>query len=196
MLQAALTGGIASGKSYCLAGFEGLGIPTIDADLLARLAVAPGSPGLAAVVQRFGRGVLRDDGTLDRSALGRIIFADRTARADLEAIVHPDVYRRIREWFARLPPATPVAIADLPLLYETGHQHDFDRVIVCACNADEQLRRLVARDGLSEPEARARLAAQWPIEEKAERADYLIQTDGTFAETDAQVRAVAESLRT
>jgi dephospho-CoA kinase len=195
MLQAALTGGIASGKSYCLGRFEGLGIPTIDADLLARLAVAPGSPGLAAVVQRFGQAVLRDDRTLDRSALGRIIFADRTARADLEAIVHPDVYRRIREWFARLPPATAVAIADIPLLYETGHEHDFDCVIVCECSADEQLRRLVARDGLSEPDARARLAAQWPIEEKAERADYVIRTDGTFAETDAQVRAVAESLR-
>lgn len=196
MLQAALTGGIATGKSYCLARFEALGIPTVDADRLARLAVAPGSPGLTAVIERFGRSVLRDDGTLDRSALGGIIFSDRAARADLEAIVHPEVYRRIREWFAKLPPATPVAIADIPLLFETGHQHDFDRVIVCACSADEQLRRLVARDGLSEPEARARLAAQWPIEEKAGRAHYVIRTDGVLAETDAQVRAVADSLRT
>lgn len=196
MLQTALTGGIASGKSYCRARFESLGIPTLDADRLARLAVAPGSPGLGAVVERFGRSLLREDGTLDRAALADIIFADRTARADLEAIVHPDVYRRIREWFAKLPPATPVAIADIPLLFETGHQHDFDRVIVCACSADEQLRRLVARDGLSEPEARARLAAQWPIEEKADRADYVIRTDGTFGETDAQVRAVAEALLT
>ena len=195
MLQTALTGGIASGKSYCLARFESLGIPTLDADRLARLAVAPGSPGLEAVVERFGPSLLRDDGTLDRAALADIIFADRTARADLEAIIHPDVYRRIREWFAKLPPATPVAIADIPLLFETGHQHDFDRVIVCACSADEQLRRLVARDGLSEPEARSRLAAQWPIEEKAHRADYVIRTDGTFGETDAQVRAVAEALQ-
>jgi dephospho-CoA kinase len=195
MLRAALTGGIATGKSHCLARFDALGIPTVDADRLARLAVAPGSPGLTAVVERFGPSVLRDDGTLDRSALGRIIFADRAARADLEAIVHPDVYRRIREWFARLPPATPVAIADIPLLFETGQQHDFDRVIVCACAAAEQLRRVVARDGLSEPDARARLAAQWPIEEKATRADYVIRTDGTFAETDAQLRAVADSLR-
>jgi dephospho-CoA kinase len=194
MLQAALTGGIATGKSYCLAQFEALGIPTVDADRLARLALAPGSSGLAAVVERFGPSVLREDGTLDRADLARIIFADRVARADLEAIVHPDVYRRIREWFAKQPPATPVAIADIPLLFETGHEHEFDLVIVCACSAEEQLRRLTARDGLSGPDARARLAAQWPIDEKAGRADHVIRTDGTFAETDSQVRSIAESL--
>ena len=194
MLQAALTGGIATGKSYCMARFEALGIPTIDADRLARLAVAPGSPGLAAVVERFGASLLRPDGTLDRAALGAIVFADRGARADLEAIVHPEVYRRIREWFARLPSPVPAAIADIPLLFETGHQHDFDRVIVAACSADEQLRRLVARDGLSEPEARARLAAQWPIDEKVNRADYVIRTDGTFEETNRQVREIAGRL--
>ena len=195
MLQAALTGGIASGKSYCMTRFEALGIPTIDADRLARLAVTPGSPGLAAVVERFGASLLREDGTLDRAALGAIVFSDRGARADLEAIVHPEVYRRIREWFARLPSSASAAIADIPLLFETGHQHDFDRVIVAACSPDEQLRRLVTRDGLSEPDARARLAAQWPIDEKVNRADYVIRTDGTFAETDAQIKAVAESLR-
>jgi dephospho-CoA kinase len=195
MVEAALTGGIATGKSHCLARFGTLGVPTVDADRLARLAVAPGTPGLAAVVERFGASVLRPDGTLDRAALGGIVFTDRSARADLEAIVHPDVYRRIREWFGRLPPSTPVALADIPLLFETGHQHEFDRVIVCACSPDEQMRRLMARDGLREPEARARLAAQWPIEEKVRRADYVIDTGGTFAETDAQVRAVAEALR-
>jgi dephospho-CoA kinase len=190
MLQAALTGGIATGKSYCLGKFEALGVPVIDADRLARLAVAPGSPGLAAVVERFGGSVLREDGSLDRSALAAIVFADRGARADLEAIVHPDVYRRIRDWFARLPPPTPVAIADIPLLFETGHEHDFDSTIVCACTAAEQLRRLVVRDGLTEADARARLAAQWPIDEKVRRAEYVIRTDGTFPETDAEVLRV------
>ena len=190
MLQAALTGGIATGKSYCLARFEALGIPTLDADRLARLAVAPGSAGLAAVVDRFGPSVIREDGTLDRGALAGIIFADRTARADLEAIVHPDVYRRLREWFARRPPATPIALADIPLLFETGHEHEFDCVIVCACSPDEQLRRLIERDGLSEPDARARLAAQWPIDEKARRADYVIRTDGSFTDTDAEIDRV------
>jgi dephospho-CoA kinase len=194
MLRAALTGGIATGKSYCLAQFEALGVPVLDADRLARLAVAPGSAGLAAVVERFGSAVLRPDGSLDRSALAAIVFADRVARADLEAIVHPDVYRRIREWFVRLPPATPVAIADIPLLFETGHEHDFDAVIVCACTPEEQLRRLVTRDGLTGTEAEARLAAQWPIDEKVKRADYVIRTDRTFTETDEQVRGVHDSL--
>ena len=195
MLQAALTGGIATGKSYCLARFAALGVPTIDADRLARLAVAPGSAGLAAVVARFGPVMLRDDGTLDRPALARVIFADRAARADLEAIVHPDVYRRIRDWFAQLPLTTAVAVADIPLLFETGHEHDFDAVVVAACSADEQLRRLMVRDGMSEADARARLAAQFPIEEKVRRAHYVIRTDGNFAETDAEIQRVFELLR-
>ena len=194
MLHAALTGGIATGKSYCLGRLAALGVPTIDADRLARLAVAPGSAGLTAVVERFGGGVLRDDGTLDRSSLARIIFADRTARADLEAIVHPEVYRRIREWLAQLPLPTPYAVADIPLLFETGHEHDFDRVIVAACSADEQLRRLVQRDGLSDADARARLAAQSPIDEKVRRAHFVIRTDGSFEETDAEIRRVHHAL--
>ena len=194
MLQVALTGGIATGKSYCLARFAELGVPTIDADRLARLAVAPGSAGLAAVARRFGAAVMRADGTLDRAALAKIVFADRTARADLEAIVHPDVYRRIREWFAQLPLGTPLAIADIPLLFETGHEHEFDAVVVAACSPEEQLRRLVARDGLPEADARARLAAQSPIDEKVRRARYVIPTDGGFAATDAEIERVYRSL--
>src|SRR5688500_15937611 len=99
MLRAALTGGIATGKSHCLARFAALGVPIIDADLLAREAVAPGTQGLAAVAGRFGAAVLNADGTLDRAALAAIVFADRAARAALEAIIHPEVRRRIREWF-------------------------------------------------------------------------------------------------
>lgn len=194
MLQAALTGGVATGKSYCLERFEALGVPVVDADRLARLAVAPGSPGLAAVVERFGDSVLRRDGTLDRAALAAIVFADRVARADLEAIVHPDVYRRIREWFARLPPSTGLAIADIPLLFETGHEHEFDKVIVAACSVEEQLRRLIVRNGLDEADAQNRLAAQWPIGEKVRRADYVIWTGGSFSDTDAAVRRVFEAL--
>ena len=195
MLRVALTGGIATGKSYCLRHFAELGVPVVDADRLARDAVAPGSPGLAAVVQHFGPELLLADGTLDRAALARIVFEDSRARASLEAIVHPEVYRRIREWFVNLPAASGVAIADIPLLFETGHNHDFDAVIVAACRPDEQLRRVMARDGLSEHDAKARLAAQWPIEEKAKRADHVIWTDRSFAETDAQVAAVLTKLR-
>jgi dephospho-CoA kinase len=195
MLRAALTGGIATGKSYCLAAFGRLGAATIDADRLARDVVQPGTPGLVRVAERFGSGVIQADGTLDRPALGRIVFADRTARADLEAIIHPEVYRRIAEWFANLPAGTRIAIADIPLLFETGHEHDFDRVIVAACDPAEQFRRLVVRDGLTEEAARARLDAQWPIAEKAARAHAVIRTDGSFSETDAAVKRIYEKLR-
>ena len=193
MVRAALTGGIATGKSYCLARFASHGAAVIDADDLARAALAPGTRGLQLVAERFGPGILRPDGSLDRPGLARVVFADRVARADLEAIVHPEVYRGIREWAADLPAGTRVAIADIPLLFETGHQHEFDRVIVCACDPDVQLSRMMSRDGLSEAEARARLAAQWPIEEKAARGDYVIRTDGSFLETDAQIDTMFEA---
>ena len=194
MLRAALTGGIATGKSYCLERFAGLGVPVVDADVLAREAVMPGSPGLRAVVDRFGPGVVGADGALDRSALGRIVFGDGKARAALEAIIHPEVYRHIREWFANLPPGTRLAIADIPLVFETGHNHDFDAVIVAACDPEEQARRVMARDNLSAADARARLAAQWPIEEKVRRATRVIWTDGGFPETDRQVADTLHAL--
>ena len=195
MLRVALTGGIATGKSFALSRFALLDVPTIDADVLAREAVAPGSAALEAIRARFGHSVLLPGGALDRAALGRIVFASRAARAELEAIVHPDVYRRISEWFVTLPPATPIAIADIPLLFETGHDPAFDRVIVCACHPAEQLRRLMLRDRLPESDARARLNAQWPIEEKVARADYVIRTDGTMSETEGEVRMIYERLK-
>ena len=194
MVRVALTGGIATGKSHCLQRFAELGAPVIDADSLAREAVAPGTPGLSAIAVRFGSGLVRPDGALDRAALARIVFSDPRARAALEAIVHPDVYRRIREWFANLPVGTRLAVADIPLLFETGQDHDFDRVIVAACEPQEQIRRMVARNGLSEEDARARLAAQWPIAEKVARAHRVIWTDRGNAETDRQVKDVYETL--
>ncbi len=195
MIRAALTGGIATGKSYCLARFATLGAAVIDADRLAREVVAPGTPGIKSIMQRFGAGVMQPDGSLDRHALGQVVFNDGTARADLEAIIHPEVYRRISEWFANLPSGVRAGIADIPLLFETGHQHDFERVIVCACEPAEQLRRMMSRNALTEEAARARLDAQWPIEEKAARADYVIRTDGTFKETDLAVARIYELLR-
>ena len=194
MIRAALTGGIATGKSYCLARFAAHGVPTADADLLARHAVAPGTSGLAEVVARFGPAMLLPDGTLDRAALARVVFQESRARRDLEGIVHPRVYRAIREWFGGLPATTGVAIADVPLLYETGHEHDFDCVIVAACGRPEQLRRLMERDGFKPEEAQARLDAQAPIEEKVRRADYVIDTGGSFADTDTAVEQVLREL--
>lgn len=194
MLRVALTGGIATGKSHCLARFGALGVPVIDADILAREAVAPGTSGLTAVVSRFGPGVLDSSGELNRPALAAIVFSNPTARADLEAIIHPEVYRRINVWFADQPSGTRIAIADIPLLFETGHEHEFDAVIVAACDPSEQIRRLVARDGLAVEAARARLAAQWPIDEKVNRADYVIRTDASFSETEEQVREIHRAL--
>ena len=190
----ALTGGIATGKSHVRAQFEALGVPTIDADLLARRAVAPGTPGLAAVAARFGAEIVDAAGTLDRARLAALVFADRQARRDLEQIVHPFVRTAIDEWFASLDPAHPFAIADIPLLYETGRARDFDTVIVAACEPATQLRRLMARDRLSEEDARRRIAAQMPIDQKVVWADYVVRTDGTFEETNRQVRLITASL--
>jgi dephospho-CoA kinase len=195
LVRIALTGGIATGKSYCLERFAALGASTIDADALAREAVTIGSPALAAVVAAFGTGVLAEDGSLDRPGLGRIVFTDGKARAALEAIIHPEVYRRIREWFANLRSGTGIAIADIPLVFETGHNHDFDAVVVAACAPEIQLRRVIDRDRLSDTDARARIAAQWPIEEKVRRATHVIWTDHGFSETDRQVEDVISRLK-
>ena len=194
MTRIALTGGIATGKSYVRARFEALGVPTIDADRLARAAIAPGTPGLDAVVARFGASVLDASHQVDRAALGAIVFSDAGARRDLEAIIHPVVRRATDDWYAALDPSTPFAIADIPLLYETGRDRDFDAVVVAACDPQRQLERLMARDGLDRQAALQRVAAQMPIEEKVTRAGYVVKTDGTFADTDEQVRAVCQQL--
>jgi dephospho-CoA kinase len=188
--RVALTGGIATGKSHVRARFEHLGVPTIDADVLAREAVAPGTAGLAAVAERFGRNVLLPDGSLDRRALAKIVFPEPESRKALEAIVHPYVRRRTNEWFDGLDvDRHRYAIADIPLLYEVNRHRDFDAVIVVACRPEAQLRRLRDRS-ISEAEARQRLAAQLPLDDKIARADHVIRTDGSFEETDRQVLAL------
>ena len=193
MRKVALTGGIATGKSWVRRRFAHHGVPTIDADTLAHAAVAPGTPGAARILERFGTAVRSADGSIDRKALGGIVFGDENARRDLEAIVHPAVYESIEAWFATLPPVA-FAVADIPLLYETGRNTDFDTVVVTACTPAEQVRRLTARDGLSLEDARQRIEAQLPLAEKARRADHVIRTDGTDAETDAQVDALVAVL--
>jgi len=192
-----LTGGIATGKSHVRARFESLGVPTIDADVLAREAVAPGTRGLEAVVRRFGDDIRDGDGALDRKKLGAIVFADPSARRDLEAIIHPYVRGLMDRWFASLDPGRhPIAIADIPLLFETGRERDFDAVVVTACEPETQLRRLMERDGLSEADARRRIDAQWPLADKIARADFVIRTDGVFEETNRRVDDVHQRLTT
>jgi dephospho-CoA kinase len=193
MRRVALTGGIATGKSSVRRRFAHQGVPTIDADALAHAMIAPGTPGAARIVERFGPGVRSSDGSIDRRTLGAIVFADPAARRDLEDIVHPAVYEAINAWYAALPPL-PFAVADIPLLYETGRESGFDVVVVAACEPEEQLRRVVERDGLTPDAARQRLAAQLPIAEKVRRADHVIRTDGSHDATDAQVDELVASL--
>jgi dephospho-CoA kinase len=193
----ALTGGIATGKSYCLEQFRRLGAAVLDADTLARDVVAAGTTGFDAVVARFGARVLDLTGALDRAALGSLVFHDPAARRDLEAIVHPLVYEQIERWFRVLAEhaTNAIAIADIPLLYETQREKDFERVIVAACPRDDQIARLRAR-GMSTEEAELRLAAQLPIEEKVRKADHVIETSRSMAETDRQVMDVWKALTT
>ena len=177
-----------------LSRFEGLGVPTIDSDILAREAVAPGTAGIDAVIRQFGREILDASGAINRKKLGALVFSNSDRRHALEAIVHPAVRRATEAWFAALDSETAFAIADIPLLYETGRDQDFEAVIVTACEPEEQLRRVMSRDGLSEAEARQRIGAQLPMAEKVSRADYVIRTDGTLEETDRQVREIFDTL--
>ena len=195
MRKVALTGGIATGKSYVLERFRHLGAACLDADELAHGATAAGTEASQAIAERFGRGVLDPTGAVDRQKLGPVVFADAAARRDLEAIVHPAVYRAIAAGLRAFElTGSQLAIVDIPLLYETAGERRFDRVIATLCSPETQLARLRAR-GLSEMAARQRLDAQIPAVEKASRADFVVRTDGTFPETDAQVDAIWQELK-
>jgi dephospho-CoA kinase len=195
VLRVALTGGIATGKSHVLNELRQRGVPCLDADALAHGVMAAGTEATMAIVARFGAEVLAVDGSVDRAALAPRVFPDPVARRDLEAIVHPAVYRAIAAGLRGLElTGSRLAVVDVPLLYETGHEGDFDRVIATTCPVETQIARLVAR-GLSESDARQRIGAQWPSEKKAARADYVIHTDRTFADTRAQVEQVLGALR-
>ena len=194
MLRVALTGGIATGKSHVLDKLRERGIACMDADDLAHGVTATGTEATAAIAVRFGADVLAPDGSVNRRKLGPIVFADPAARRDLEAITHPAVYRAIQAGLRGLErTGERIAVVDVPLLYETGHEKDYDRVIVTTCAPAVQMARLVER-GLSEEAARQRLAAQLPTEAKAARADFVIDTSGSFADTDHQITAVVDAL--
>ena len=180
-----LTGGIGTGKSHVLNYLARHGVPTVDADDLARRAVAPGSRALEAVVRRFGGEVIGKDGALDRQTLAGMAFSDPDARRDLEAIIHPAVWLAIGEWFERLDGRAGVAA--VPLLFETGHGGDFDTVIVTHCSTNAQVARVSARDGLSAATVRRRLEAQMAPGDRLALADAVIDTNGAEADTDRQV---------
>ena len=196
MLRVALTGGIATGKSHVLAECRRRGVPCLDADELAHGVMANGTEASAAIATRFGADILKDDGAVDRRKLAPIVFADAAARRDLEAIVHPAVYRAIAAGLRafELTETSSIAIVDVPLLFESGRAHDFDCVVATVCSLRRQRDRLAAR-GLSQTEIDDRLAAQWSAERKAACADYVISTDGSYDETDAAIVATLAQLR-
>ncbi|GAB3258584.1 dephospho-CoA kinase [Alteromonas gracilis] len=190
-----LTGGIASGKSTVAAILRDLGCVVVDADAVAREVVSPGTPGLAAVAEAFGPGVLAQDGSLDRPALGAIVFADETARRRLEGIVHPLVARRSAELAAQAGP-DDVVVHDIPLLAETDGGDRFEHVIVVDVAPQTQVDRMVGDRGWAEDDARSRMAAQASREDRLAIATHVVVNDGsledlrrTVEQTLAEIRA-------
>lgn len=197
MLRVGLTGGIASGKSVALRAFAECGAVVIDADQLAREVVAPGTDGLARVVEAFGGTVLDSAGRLDRAALGELVFVDPDARGRLEGIVHPLVRARAdqleREAVERDPDA--VVVHDIPLLVETGQADRFDLVLVVDVSPEEQLRRLTEVRGMTEEAARARIASQADRRQRLAVADVVLPNEGTLEELRQCVLEVWRTLR-
>jgi dephospho-CoA kinase len=177
MLRVGLTGGIGSGKSTVAQRFSERGAVVIDADLLAREVVAPGSPGLAAIVDRFGEGVLDDAGALNRPALGAIVFADGRSRRELEGITHPLIARRTAELVAAAPEGA-IVVHDVPLLVEKSYGPGYHLVVVVGADAQTRVRRLMHTRGMTESDARSRIAAQASDDERREAADVWLDNDG------------------
>jgi dephospho-CoA kinase len=195
VLLVGLTGGIGSGKSTVARMLEARGAAVFDADLLARQAIAPGTPGHDKVVERFGPNVLAPGGGIDREALASIVFADPAARRDLEAIVHPEVRRMFAERSERYEDTDTVVVFSAPLLVETGMHTAFEVLMVVSAPVDTQVERLMRDRGMSEPTIRARIAAQLPLDAKAEVADVLVDNEGTIEDLEGQVDRVWEDLQ-
>lgn len=184
-----LTGGIASGKSTVSQMLVSRGAALIDADIIAREIMEPGHPVLHLVVERFGEGVLKEDGTLDRKKLGAVVFSDQAQRKALEAITHPAIRSEMHEIMSRLEAEDPkrLVIADIPLLYESGLENLYDEILVVYVPREVQLDRLMKRDGLILSEAEARLNAQMDIELKKQKADIVIDNSIGINETERQI---------
>jgi dephospho-CoA kinase len=193
VLKVGLTGGIGAGKSEVSALLSERGALIIDADRIAREVVEPGTPGLAAVAAEFGEGVLLPDGGLDREQVGSIVFADRDRLAALNAIVHPLVGKRMQELMDAAP-GDAIVVYDVPLLAETGLAEAYEVVVVVDAPVETQLERLTARRGMTEEDARARIAAQASREDRRAIATHVIDNAGSLDELKAQVDALWEDL--
>jgi dephospho-CoA kinase len=199
MLVVGITGGIGTGKSTVTALFRQCGAATYSADEAAREVVVPGSLGLAEITSAFGTEVLLPDGHLNRRRLGEIVFSDPDARRRLEAITHPRIRERMREWITQTQKASPpdaVLLLEVPLLYEGGLETWFDRVVVVTAPESSQISRLLAREGMTEEQARRRIAAQMPLSEKEARADLVLPNDGDLDALSNRVHTAWNQFRT
>ncbi len=193
MRRIAITGNIGCGKSLVGRYLAELGIPVRDADDVAREVLEAGDPVRDRVLAEFGPGILAGDGTIDRAALGREVFGDSLKRERLNALMHPEILRRLRDWVGAQENSAPCAVAIIPLLYEAGDESNWDRVICVFTPADEQRRRLSAR-GMTEEEIEARMRAQLPQEEKMRRADVVIFNGGSEQLLREQVERVIKGI--
>jgi dephospho-CoA kinase len=197
MLKLGLTGSIAVGKSYVLGILAELGCRILDADETARVVSGPGTAGLAALVDAFGSKILKSDDSLDRAALGAIVFADEEKRLLLNSILHPFILAaqddQLRKWQEEEPDG--VAVIDAALMIESGGYRRFDKLIVVHCRPEIQLERLISRNGFSRAEAQKRITAQMPQSEKIKYADYLIDTSEGFESARSQTEIVWQELK-
>ena len=196
MLRVGLTGGIASGKSTVASMLRDLDCPVLDADSIARELLEPGQDAYKEVVREFGDGILLKGGAVDRPKLGAIVFADAQKRARLNQILHPRIQKVVADWFKALdrPGGPDMAFEDAALILEAGVKNSFDCVVVCWCRPEQQVERLLQR-GMSEADARQRIAAQMPMEEKRRLADVQIDCSGPMEETKGQVHAMVDRLK-
>jgi dephospho-CoA kinase len=195
MLRVGLTGGIASGKTTVAQMLRERDYPVLDADALAREFLEPGQDAYKEVVSHFGQRILTPRGAVDRKKLAAIVFSDSAERAKLNQILHPRIRDVVVNWFAALdrPDGPALAFEDAALILESGARDSLDRIVVCWCRPEQQLERLLAR-GMSEEDARMRIAAQMPIDEKRKLADVVIDCSGSIAETEKQLDEVLAKL--
>ena len=198
MLHAGLTGGIASGKSTVARIFQEKGACLIDLDEIAHFVEEPDRPGWKAIVEYFGQDVLNDDRTINREKLGAIVFRDKEKLAKLNAMVHPAVFEQWERRVAGIRKTSPqaIVISDIPLLIEVGMRQWLDAVILVYVSPDDQIQRLMSRNGVSREEALTRLNSQMPIDEKIPHADFLIDNRGSIEDSRAAVHAVWKKLLT
>ena len=194
MLRIGLTGNIAVGKSCAAARFTELGATVIDADRVSHELMEPGAPVYFRVMEEFGSHILHGDGTIDRRRLGAIVFASEEKKLLLESIAHPAISDAIARKIAEKEKISNIVIVEAALMIETGGYKEYDRLIVVACSPATQLARLMVRDGLTENEAKARIAAQMPMDEKIRFADYVIDTSGSLKSTMDQVDIIYQKL--